>query len=63
MGLSIPQYFNEYTAIKGYGPVHTGARWVNVYAFFSLLIIFLKQGLVLSREETHDIASSGSSMT
>jgi hypothetical protein len=27
------------------------------------LIIFLKQGLVLSREETHDIASSGSSMT
>lgn len=29
MGLSIPQYFNEYTAIKGYGPVHTGARWFN----------------------------------
>lgn len=28
LGLSIPQYFNEYTAIKGYGPVHTGARWV-----------------------------------
>lgn len=28
MGLSIPQYFNEYTAVKGYGPVHTGARWV-----------------------------------
>ncbi|XP_057950731.1 nucleobase-ascorbate transporter 6 [Malania oleifera] len=29
MGLSVPQYFNEYTAIKGYGPVHTGARWFN----------------------------------
>ncbi|GKV22821.1 hypothetical protein SLEP1_g32644 [Rubroshorea leprosula] len=29
MGLSIPQYFNEYTAVKGYGPVHTGARWFN----------------------------------
>ncbi|CAI9263537.1 unnamed protein product [Lactuca saligna] len=29
MGLSIPQYFNEYTAIKGYGPVHTKARWWN----------------------------------
>ena len=28
LGLSIPQYFNEYTAIKGYGPVHTGAGWV-----------------------------------
>ncbi|BBG94115.1 Xanthine/uracil permease family protein [Prunus dulcis] len=29
MGLSIPQYFNEYTLVKGYGPVHTGARWFN----------------------------------
>ncbi|XP_010546016.1 PREDICTED: nucleobase-ascorbate transporter 6-like [Tarenaya hassleriana] len=29
LGLSIPQYFNEYTAINGYGPVHTGARWFN----------------------------------
>ncbi|GFZ21271.1 nucleobase-ascorbate transporter 7 [Actinidia rufa] len=29
MGLSIPQYFNEYTARNGYGPVHTGARWFN----------------------------------
>ncbi|KAI6685856.1 hypothetical protein NL676_031769 [Syzygium grande] len=29
MGLSIPQYFNEYTAANGYSPVHTGARWFN----------------------------------
>ncbi|XP_027347466.1 nucleobase-ascorbate transporter 6-like [Abrus precatorius] len=29
MGFSIPQYFNEYTAFKGYGPVHTRARWFN----------------------------------
>ncbi|KAI4326687.1 hypothetical protein MLD38_031974 [Melastoma candidum] len=29
MGLSIPQYFNEYTTLHGYGPVHTGARWFN----------------------------------
>ncbi|KAA8542641.1 hypothetical protein F0562_023860 [Nyssa sinensis] len=29
MGLSIPQYFNEYTAINGYGPVHTTGRWFN----------------------------------
>ncbi|KAJ7961471.1 Nucleobase-ascorbate transporter 6 [Quillaja saponaria] len=28
-GLSVPHYFNEYTAKHGYGPVHTGARWVN----------------------------------
>ncbi|KAK0588298.1 hypothetical protein LWI29_037435 [Acer saccharum] len=29
IGLSVPQYFNEYTAIKGYGPVHTSGRWFN----------------------------------
>ncbi|KAL6562608.1 Nucleobase-ascorbate transporter 7 [Orobanche gracilis] len=29
MGLSIPHYFNEYEAIKGFGPVHTHARWWN----------------------------------
>ncbi|KAI8529004.1 hypothetical protein RHMOL_Rhmol12G0192300 [Rhododendron molle] len=29
LGFSIPQYFNEYTAIKGFGPVHTGGRWFN----------------------------------
>ena len=29
MGFSVPQYFNEYTAIKGFGPVHTSARWVG----------------------------------
>ncbi|CAI9775402.1 unnamed protein product [Fraxinus pennsylvanica] len=29
MGFSIPQYFNEYTAVNGFGPVHTGARWFN----------------------------------
>ncbi|XP_044477125.1 nucleobase-ascorbate transporter 6-like [Mangifera indica] len=29
IGLSVPQYFNEYTVIHGYGPVHTSARWFN----------------------------------
>ncbi|CAA2999888.1 nucleobase-ascorbate transporter 6 [Olea europaea subsp. europaea] len=29
MGLSVPQYFNEYTAINGYGPVHSSGRWFN----------------------------------
>ncbi|XP_038726198.1 nucleobase-ascorbate transporter 6-like [Tripterygium wilfordii] len=29
MGLSVAQYFNEYTAINGYGPVHTSERWFN----------------------------------
>lgn len=29
LGLSVPQYFNEYEAINGYGPVHTSGRWFN----------------------------------
>nr|CAB3448149.1 unnamed protein product [Digitaria exilis] len=29
MGLSVPQYFNEYTSVAGYGPVHTHSRWFN----------------------------------
>uniref|UniRef100_A0A1D1XZB3 Nucleobase-ascorbate transporter 6 n=1 Tax=Anthurium amnicola TaxID=1678845 RepID=A0A1D1XZB3_9ARAE len=29
MGLSVPQYFKEYTSVAGYGPVHTNARWFN----------------------------------
>ncbi|XP_022749145.1 nucleobase-ascorbate transporter 4-like [Durio zibethinus] len=29
MGLSIPQYFNEYLLISGYGPVHTRSTWFN----------------------------------
>ncbi|KAB5541229.1 hypothetical protein DKX38_014203 [Salix brachista] len=30
MGLSVPQYFNEYLLLSGRGPVHTGATWVRV---------------------------------
>lgn len=29
MGLSVPQYFNEYLLIAGQGPVHTRAVWFN----------------------------------
>ncbi|CAN6274436.1 unnamed protein product [Urochloa humidicola] len=29
MGLSVPQYFSEYTYVAGYGPVHTHSRWFN----------------------------------
>ncbi|KAG0466734.1 hypothetical protein HPP92_018314 [Vanilla planifolia] len=37
MGLSIPQYFNEYTSVAHYGPAHTSARWFNdiIYVLFS----------------------------
>ncbi|GMH21471.1 hypothetical protein Nepgr_023313 [Nepenthes gracilis] len=33
LGLSVPHYFNEHTAIHGFGPVHTGARWVMHFIF------------------------------
>lgn len=36
LGFSIPQYFNEYTAIKGYGPVHTSGRWVGTIIYLPL---------------------------
>lgn len=29
IGLSIPQYFNEYLALSGHGPVHTGSTSVH----------------------------------
>ncbi|KAL8153292.1 hypothetical protein V2J09_011052 [Rumex salicifolius] len=36
MGLSIPQYFNEYLLVEGYGPVHTRS-----YAFNSIVQVIL----------------------
>ncbi|XP_037444194.1 nucleobase-ascorbate transporter 6-like isoform X2 [Triticum dicoccoides] len=30
MGISVPQYFNEYTSVAGFGPVHTHARWMVI---------------------------------
>ncbi|KAL7091612.1 hypothetical protein ACP275_12G116400 [Erythranthe tilingii] len=29
MGLSVPQYFNEYLSVNKFSPVHTNARWFN----------------------------------
>ncbi|WOK92987.1 nucleobase-ascorbate transporter 6-like [Canna indica] len=29
LGLSVPQYFKEYTSVAGDGPVHSSARWFN----------------------------------
>ncbi|KAG2278299.1 hypothetical protein Bca4012_041383 [Brassica carinata] len=43
LGLSIPQYFNEYTAIKGYGPVHTGARWALCFHIVKVLEFVAKK--------------------
>ena len=34
MGLSVPQYFNEFATRAGHGPVNTDARWVrNIFYF------------------------------
>ena len=32
LGLSVPQYFNEFTIRAGHGPVYTAARWVRTIA-------------------------------
>ncbi|KAL8518962.1 hypothetical protein ACS0TY_010062 [Phlomoides rotata] len=37
MGLSVPQYFNEYQSVKRFGPVHTRARWVSMHASYNLI--------------------------
>ncbi|KAG0564185.1 hypothetical protein M758_8G086000 [Ceratodon purpureus] len=41
LGLSVPEYFMEFTIRAGHGPVHTGARWFNdiVNGFFSSPVI------------------------
>lgn len=68
MGLSIPQYFNEYTAVNGYGPVHTGARWVTNYVFFFFnpflgTFFFFFFSIHLSICSSSYFCSLGSSMT
>lgn len=42
MGLSVPQYFNEYLVTTGQGPVHTHARWFNTI----MLVIFTSPATV-----------------
>lgn len=42
LGLSVPQYFNEYRTVSGYGPVHTNARWFNDI----INVIFSSEALV-----------------
>ncbi|KAG2242011.1 hypothetical protein Bca52824_096145 [Brassica carinata] len=44
LGLSIPQYFNEYTAIKGYGPVHTGAGWFDLMGVNNNNLVMVDHG-------------------
>ncbi|RLM62293.1 nucleobase-ascorbate transporter 6-like [Panicum miliaceum] len=58
MGLSVPQYFNEYTSVAGYGPVHTGARWFNDMinvpfsskAFVAVLVAFFLDNTIQRRD-------------
>lgn len=39
MGLSVPQYFNEYLLLSGHGPVHTGSTAVRIYYLNKLTLI------------------------
>ncbi len=39
LGLSVPQYFSEFTLRSYHGPVHTHGRWVNLkHSIFNLLL-------------------------
>lgn len=42
MGLSVPQYFNEYLVNTGQGPIHTRAQWFNTI----MVIIFTSPATV-----------------
>ncbi|XP_062177710.1 nucleobase-ascorbate transporter 4 isoform X2 [Alnus glutinosa] len=66
MGLSVPQYFNEYLLISSRGPVHTGATWFNniVQVIFSspatvaIIVAFLLD-TTLSRGQSSTRRDSG----
>ncbi|KAK4777570.1 hypothetical protein SAY87_017757 [Trapa incisa] len=56
MGLSIPQYFNQYLFTSGYGPVHTHSRAFNNIVqviFTSAATVALLVGFLLDR--THSV--------
>jgi hypothetical protein len=68
MGLSVPQYFNEYTSVAGFGPVHTRARWVRDPVQFlydkssisetSCFLVFFDNALKKSCKLTDNVFSS-----
>jgi len=35
LGLSVPQYFNEFTVSSGHGPIHTHGWWVGLLQLLS----------------------------
>ncbi len=39
MGLSVPQYFSEFTVRADHGPIHTQQRWV-IYSLYILPQMF-----------------------
>lgn len=39
LGLSVPEYFREYTAKALHGPAHTSAGWVSSSALHIILFI------------------------
>ncbi|KAG4907676.1 hypothetical protein JHK86_056160 [Glycine max] len=66
MGLSVPQYFNEYVLLSGHGPVHTGTTAFNniVQVIFSspatvAIIVAYFLDLTMSRGEGSTRRDSG----
>ncbi|KAH7445582.1 hypothetical protein KP509_01G015800 [Ceratopteris richardii] len=50
MGLSVPRYFNEFTASAGHGPVHTHSHWFNdifMVIFTSAAMVAFVIGMLL----------------
>ena len=46
LGLSIPEYFREYTIMARHGPAHTRAGWVSVFFDLYLITIYLKFSII-----------------
>nr|XP_024378510.1 nucleobase-ascorbate transporter 5-like [Physcomitrium patens] len=59
MGLSVPQYFNEFSLRSGHGPVNTNSPWFNniLSAFFSSsMIVCFVVGTVLDTTLTRHVS-------
>lgn len=49
LGLSIPEYFREYTAKALHGPTHTRAGWVSLLFYYVSIIWEVKSNACLRK--------------
>jgi solute carrier family 23 (nucleobase transporter), member 1 len=64
MSLSVPQYFNEYTSVAGFGHVRTQSRWFNDSVNVLLLVAGFVAYLLDNTFHMHgsSVASNSSNM-